>query len=168
MPFNQSSGIGSRDAAESARVAGGTENGNLYAGSAPCVARDVTAAVGCDLIQPGPQRSALLKSAQSTPCAEERLLEHVLGVVHRAKHPVAVKLQLATVRVCALSERGLITGAREGDLAINHREIVAAPIVINAETPALTKRGRDPIRRRGVSAGNHTIDLEAFACPPSC
>src|SRR2546428_10464331 len=55
--------------------------------------------VGGDAIEPAAERRAPLEAAQSTPRADERLLHRVLRVVERAQHPVAVELNLPTVRL---------------------------------------------------------------------
>jgi len=55
------------------------------------------AAVGRDLVEPGPDEAALVEVADAPPRAHQRFLERVLGVVQRAEHPVAVGLQFAPV-----------------------------------------------------------------------
>jgi hypothetical protein len=43
------------------------------------------------------QRAATLEAGQAAPGTEQRLLERVLGILHRAEHPVAVGVQLIPV-----------------------------------------------------------------------
>src|SRR5204863_9831466 len=70
------------------------------------------APVGRDLVEPRPDETALVEAADAAPRAHERLLHRVLGVVQRAEHPVAVRLQLATVRRDQLLEGAGVAGAR--------------------------------------------------------
>ena len=53
--------------------------------------------VGGDPVEPGAHRGAALEVRGGLPGAQERLLDQVLGLVHRAAHPVAVRQQLALV-----------------------------------------------------------------------
>ena len=77
------------------------------------------ARVGRDRVQPRAQRAALLEAGEPAPGAQQRLLDGVLGVVHRAEHAVAVRVQLAPVRLHQRAERVLVarraprSGARE-------------------------------------------------------
>jgi len=57
------------------------------------------AGVGGDAVQPGPQRRAALEPVPRPPGAQQGLLQHVLGVVHRAEHPVAVREQFWPERI---------------------------------------------------------------------
>ena len=59
----------------------------------------VQARVGRDPVEPGAQRAAALEPRQAAPRAQQRLLQRVLGVVERAEHPVAVRVQLAAMRL---------------------------------------------------------------------
>ena len=63
------------------------------------VAERVEAAVGGDPVEPGAQRGAPLEPGEPAPGREQRLLDHVLGVLERAEDSVAVQLQLAAVRI---------------------------------------------------------------------
>ena len=69
------------------------------------------AGVRGDPVQPGTHRTASLEPRQPPPGADERLLQGVLGVVHRAKHAVAVRVQLAAVRRDEPVERALVVAA---------------------------------------------------------
>jgi hypothetical protein len=53
---------------------------------------------GRDAVQPGPQRRAPLERLVATPAAQIRLLDQVLGVLHRTEHAVTVRDQLGTIR----------------------------------------------------------------------
>ena len=53
----------------------------------------VQARVGGDPVQPRAQRRAALEVGAPAPGAQAHLLQHVLGVVRRAEHPVAVGAQ---------------------------------------------------------------------------
>src|SRR5262249_5902797 len=76
---------------------------------APRAALDETqAAVGGDPVEPRAQRTATLEPRKSAPGAQQRVLERVLGVVHRAEHPIAVGMQLGAVGVDQLLEGGRI------------------------------------------------------------
>ncbi len=57
------------------------------------------AGVRGDPVQPGAHRRPPFEVAVSSPRAQQRLLDLVLGVVHGAEHPVAVRQQLAAVWV---------------------------------------------------------------------
>ena len=49
------------------------------------------------VLDAGPDEPALVQAADAAPSPDEGFLENVLGVVPRAKHPVAVRQQLLTV-----------------------------------------------------------------------
>ena len=51
------------------------------------------AGVGGDRVEPGFERAAAFESGQRSPRAQQRFLERVLGVLHRAEHPIAVGVQ---------------------------------------------------------------------------
>ena len=89
------------------------------------VAQRVQAAVRGDPVQPRAQRGAALEARQPAPGGQQRLLDEVLGVLHRAEDPVAVHLQLAPVRLGEGAE-GLLV-ARPGALErrVAHRSILA-------------------------------------------
>ena len=57
------------------------------------------ARVGRNPVQPGPQRRPALERAEGPPRPQQRLLDDVLGVVHRAEHAVAVGEQLGPQRL---------------------------------------------------------------------
>ena len=59
---------------------------------------------GGDPVQPGPQRGPLLERRVAAPAAQIRLLDEILGVVHRAEHAVAMRNQLAAKRRRLLDE----------------------------------------------------------------
>ena len=70
------------------------------------------AAVRRDPVQPAPQRAAPLEAAEPAPAAQQRVLERVLGVVQRAEHPVAVRVQLGAVGRDQVLERALVAASR--------------------------------------------------------
>ena len=70
------------------------------------------AAVRRDPVQPAAQRAAALEAGEPAPAAQQRLLERVLGVVQRAEHPVAVRVQLGAVGRDQVLERALVAAAR--------------------------------------------------------
>src|SRR5438552_2842826 len=67
----------------------------LWIGARRCILRrrfsrlaalgETQARVGSDGDEPGSQRAALLKSAQTAPCPEQRLLERIVGIVDGAE-----------------------------------------------------------------------------------
>ena len=63
------------------------------------LADHVQADVGGDLVEPRAQVGSVLEARQSSPGAEQRVLERVFGVVDRAEHPVRVRVQLVPVRL---------------------------------------------------------------------
>jgi hypothetical protein len=54
--------------------------------------------VGRDRVQPRPQRAAGFETGERPPCPQQGFLHGVIGVVDRAEHLVAVRVQLAAVR----------------------------------------------------------------------
>ena len=80
----------------------------------------VQAPVGRDPVQPGAQRRPLLVLAEPPPGGQQRFLQHVLGVLHRTEDPVAVQLQLPTVRVGQLTERPVISAPRPFQRRLGH------------------------------------------------
>jgi hypothetical protein len=82
-------------------------------------AEEVEAAVGGDLVQPGSQR-APVELADCTPCGQQSLLKHVLGIVERAEGPVAVRQQFAPVGVDELAEGLAIPGLGTGEGCLGH------------------------------------------------
>ena len=72
----------------------------------------VKAGVGGDRVQPRAQRAANLELREPAPGPEQRVLQRVLGIVHRPKHAVAMGMQLAAVALQQRSERRLIAAAR--------------------------------------------------------
>ena len=68
----------------------------------------VEAGVGGDPVEPGAQGAAALEPRQAAPGPQERLLERVLGIVHRSQHPVAVRVKLAVAGADQPLERGLV------------------------------------------------------------
>src|SRR4051812_37434931 len=65
-----------------------------------------------DLVQPRTDRPAVLEPAQAPPGPIERVLNHVVGIVNRPQHPVAVRPQLLAQRPYQPSERLAVTRTR--------------------------------------------------------
>ncbi len=59
----------------------------------------VEAGVGRDPVEPGAERTSICEPGQPAPGTQQRLLQRVLGVVHRAEHAVAVGVQLSAIRL---------------------------------------------------------------------
>ncbi len=89
---------------------------------------EVEADVGRDLVQPRPERPAVIEPWQSAPDPQQGILERVVGIVHRPEQPVAVRMQFGPVKLDqpaegvtlaaagALDQRPLIgDGADRGD-----------------------------------------------------
>ncbi len=84
-------------------------------------AQRVETPVGGDPVQPRADRGPSLEPGEALPGGEQRVLEGVLGVLDRSEHPVAVHLELSTVRLGQLSERGAVPGPRPSDELGRHR-----------------------------------------------
>ena len=84
-------------------------------------ARDrVERRVGGDLVQPRAGRAAPVEARQPAPGAQERVLQRVVGVVHRAEHAVAVRVQFAAMGLDEAAERVLVAllgRVQQGSLA---------------------------------------------------
>ena len=115
-------------------------------GLAPCV----QAAVGGDPVQPGPQRGPAFETGQAAPGREQGLLHHVLGILNRAEHPVAVNLQLAPVWLGELAEGLPIAGPGPGHGLLAHGLI-------------LTFAGRRPVRLRPRGCHNPQTSIRRAA-----
>jgi hypothetical protein len=75
----------------------------------------VEAHVGRDPMQPGAKLTATAEPRERPPGAQERVLERVLGIVRRAKHPVAVGVQRGAVGLDEIAEGALVAGASKID-----------------------------------------------------
>ena len=62
-------------------------------------AERVEADIRGNAVEPGPERGPAVEAVEAAPGPDHRLLDGVLGVVHRPEHPVAVSGQLAAVPV---------------------------------------------------------------------
>jgi hypothetical protein len=62
-------------------------------------------------VKPGTYRASSLERRQSAPCAKQRLLQRVLGVVKRPEHAIAVGVQTSPVRFDQAAEGELILAA---------------------------------------------------------
>jgi len=74
--------------------------------------------VGGDAVQPGADRRPALERVVGLPRPQVGLLDHVLGLIHRAGHPVAVRDELASVALGHLVE--LLGGLARGALRLGH------------------------------------------------
>ena len=62
-------------------------------------AQGIETSIGGDPVEPRAQRCRAVITRQTAPGAQQRLLERVLSVLHRAEDPVAVELELPPVGV---------------------------------------------------------------------
>ena len=85
----------------------------------------VQTAVGGDPVQPRAHRRTPLEAPEPAPGAEHRLLDHVLSVLHRAEHPVAVQVQLPAQGIGELAEGLLVAGAGTRQQLLAHALILA-------------------------------------------
>src|SRR5438552_16418714 len=76
------------------------------------------------------------------PGRQQRLLQHVLSVLHRAEDPIAVELKLAPVGVGELAKRLLVALSCTHQQSLAHDEILASPVPLVAITSHDPKRGR--------------------------
>jgi len=77
-------------------------------------AQRVQAGVGRDAVQPCSKRRPALELVALAPGAQQGLLHQVLGVLHRAEHPVAVQLKLAPVPLHRRHEESFVIRADRG------------------------------------------------------
>jgi hypothetical protein len=84
----------------------------------------IQAAVGRDPVKPVAHGRAALELREAPPSGQQRLLDHVLCVLHRAEDPIAVHLQLAPQGLGELAKRLLVAGARSRKLGFvcGHRQ----------------------------------------------
>ena len=75
----------------------------------------VEAAVGGDRVEPRAERAAALEPGQPAPGAQRGVLEGVLGVLDRAEHPVAVRVELRAIRLEQAAEGRLVAVAGRGE-----------------------------------------------------
>ena len=82
--------------------------------------------VGGDPVEPRADRGPSLERLEALPGGQQRVLERVLGVLEGSEHPVAVHLELSTVRLGQLSERLAVPGSRPGDQIGRHLSTLAS------------------------------------------
>src|SRR5262249_12857548 len=149
------------------------------------------AAVGGNPVEPRAKRTAALEPRQAAPGAQQRVLECVLGVVHRAEHAVAVGIQLGAVGLDQPLEGGRIgksgpSGAHRCGIRPGHRAksiasrlislrrrigscMPGAVVHLELHTPNLGQAcafysgllGWGPERVRSAGASYHALDLGA-------
>jgi hypothetical protein len=117
------------------------------------VTRCVQAAIGRDPVQPSAQRRALLKAGDAAPSAHHRLLKRVLSVLHRAKDPITVELQLPAIAVGEFTERILFSLDSPAQELLTHEEILAAQEARQETKNVGIAAPSDPARR-GVACVN--------------
>jgi hypothetical protein len=61
-----------------------------------------------------------LEPGQAAPRRQQRFLQDVLGVLHRAEDPVAVQLKFAAVGVGQLAERAVVPAPRPLQRRLGH------------------------------------------------
>ena len=106
----------------------------------------VEAGVGRDPVQPGPHRAAALEAREPPPRAQQRVLEGVLGVVHRSQHPITVRVQFGPARLDEGAVRVLVAPAgriEQGLLRRGHRPRLPG---VEPGRPARRIPGRRPRR----------------------
>ena len=122
------------------------------------------AAVGGDRVQPGAQRAAALEPPQPAPGAQPRLLLRVLGVVHRAEHAVAVRVQLASQRLDEPRERALVAGARGVEVRERAQGCTIAFTLFGSSPPIFSARQRVV---EVVVGGDQRLQVHPPARPPA-
>ena len=71
-------------------------------------------------VQPRTHRAAPLEPVDAPPGPQQRVLHGVLGVVERAEHPVAVRLQLTLQGRDEAAERLVVAGLGSRELGLGH------------------------------------------------
>lgn len=99
----------------------------------------VQASVCGDPIKPGADRRATLKSFETHPGSEQRVLQYVFGVLQRRQHAVAVHLQFSPVRVDEFGEGFTVPTSRSP-------KEVSGCLVVHLR-PSLDVMGRAATRR---------------------
>ncbi len=132
--------------------------------SVTALVQEVQARVGGDAIQPGAQRGPTLERLPAGPRPQERLLSHVLGVVVRRQHAVAVHVQLAPE---PLREQGKATGIA-GAGHLHELGLVGADrsVLDGAHSPHPPPVGWAVSRGDGSGAGNASLAVRAAAMLP--
>ena len=98
----------------------------------------VEAPVGGDAVQPGADRGTFLEPSEALPGGQHRLLQGVLGVLEGSEHPVAVHLELPTVRLGQLSERVAVACPRPGQQLGCHHCTIASCLSVSMSTSVST------------------------------
>src|SRR5260370_7215498 len=69
---------------------------------------EVKGGVGRNAVEPGANRGPSLESGPALPRPQQGLLHQVFRVIERAQHPVAMHVELTSIRLCESRERSLI------------------------------------------------------------
>ena len=72
-----------------------------------------------------PATTTCPRTREATPCRQHRLLQHVLRIVQRAQDPIAVQVQLVTVRIGEVAKRLSIAGSGTAKGRLTHRRILS-------------------------------------------
>lgn len=67
--------------------------------------------VGRDRLQPRARRARIAQRG-AAPGAQQRVLQRVIGLVHRAKHPVTVRMELGPVMIDEIRKAGTLVRSR--------------------------------------------------------
>ena len=81
-----------------------------------------------DRVQPRPGRAPLAQPGRAAPGAHQRLLERVVGVVHRAEHAVAVRVELGPVRSTRSAKSRISLRALAAQRLLHHHQRVAGRV----------------------------------------
>ena len=68
--------------------------------------------IGRDGEEPRSGRTRIAQAGSTAPSAQERVLQRIIGVVHRAEHPVAMRMEFGPVTFDDISEVGTLAGSR--------------------------------------------------------
>jgi hypothetical protein len=103
---------------------GGSASGSTLRAT-PLVPRRVPAAICRGPVKPDLQRGSPVEALRPAPGGQQRLLEKILGILNRAEHAIAMRLELPPVGVDELAERPLVSRAGAGERSLGHDGILA-------------------------------------------
>ncbi len=67
--------------------------------------------IGRDGEEPRSGRTRIAQAGSTAPSTHQRVLQRIIGVVHRAEHPIAVRMQFGPVTFDDVSEVGTLAGS---------------------------------------------------------